>query len=402
MSETEGVDVLADRLGIGARHLRRLFLEHLGASPIAVVQTHRLLSAKKLIDETDLPLTAVAMAAGYGSIRRFNAAFLTSYGRSPRDLRSAGRKRKLAEGYRFQLRFRPPFDWEALLGFLSARAIPGIEQVENDTYRRSIAFAKQAGWLEIHPAANAGELSLTIEFPDSSRLLSIVSRVRRMFDLDADPLVIYAQLRRDPLLGGLIRARPGLRVPGAWDGLELGVRAILGQQVSVAGASTLAGRVVALFGLPLEKGPGQVTHIFPPAALLAQSDLTRIGIPLKRAEAIRQFASLIGSGELIFNNVADPAAFLQRLRQIPGIGDWTAQYIALRALGEPDAFPAGDLVLLRAAGAKTAKELEQRAEMWRPWRAYAALHLWQGVKDGRIDLLRMDGEPRRKAAAGGG
>jgi AraC family transcriptional regulator of adaptative response / DNA-3-methyladenine glycosylase II len=396
------VDELAGGLGVGARHLRRLFLEHLGASPITVVQTQRLLSAKRLIDETDLPLTAIAMAAGYGSIRRFNAAFLGSYGRSPRELRRVEKRRNPGEGYRFQLRFRPPFDWEALLGFLGPRAIPGVESVRDGAYRRAITLGDQTGWLEIERASITDELTLHIHFPESTRLLQIVSRVRRMFDLDADPLVISSQLRKDVLLGPLVRLRGGLRVPGAFDGFELGIRAILGQQVSVAGATTLAGRLVSMFGRPLETMGVGLTHAFPSAQTLAEADLASIGVPGKRAEALRQFAMAASSGELPFENVVDPADFQRRLQEIPGIGAWTAQYIALRALGEPDAFPAGDLVLLRAAGVKTARQLEERAETWRPWRGYAALHLWQGVKDGRISLLHVDGEPRRQAAAGGG
>jgi AraC family transcriptional regulator of adaptative response / DNA-3-methyladenine glycosylase II len=401
--DSEGVDELAERLGIGARHLRRLFVEHLGASPATVAQTQRLLSAKRLIDDTDLPLTAIAMAAGYGSIRRFNAAFLKAYGRSPRELRRAGMRPEPGGLYRFALRFRPPLDWLALLEFLGPRATPGVEVVRDGCYRRSIALDGQAGWLELRPGADHPcELSACIAFPDPARLLTIVRRARRMFDLDCDPGLIRSHLGADPALGPLIRARPGLRVPGAWDGFELGVRAILGQQVSVAGATTLAGRLVARFGSPLPTPAGSVTHTFPAPRELAEADLSSIGLPGKRAEAIRRFARAIDAGDLSFDGVADVDAFRRRLCEIPGVGEWTAQYVAMRALGEPDAFPASDLVLLRAAGAKTPKELEKRAEAWRPWRAYAALHLWQGVKDGRIGLLHVDGQSRRKAVAGGG
>ena len=264
--EEDGVDALAERLGIGARHLRRLFLEHLGAPPVAVAQMRRLLSAKMLIDETHLPLTAIAMAAGYGSIRRFNAAFLETYGRSPRELRRSEPRRSQGGRYEFALRFRPPFDWEALVAFLGPRAIPGVEAVQGNLYRRSIAFAGRAGWIEAGPAADGSELSLRVEFPDPAWLLPVVSRVRRMFDLDADPLAIQAHLGGDPLLGALVRARPGLRVPGCWDGFETSVRAILGQQVSVARATALAGRLVARFGSPLSAGAEGLTHTFPDRA----------------------------------------------------------------------------------------------------------------------------------------
>jgi AraC family transcriptional regulator of adaptative response / DNA-3-methyladenine glycosylase II len=393
--EADGIDALAGRLGIGARHLRRLFIEHLGASPVAVAQTRRLLSAKRLIDETDMPLTAIAMSAGYGSIRRFNAAFLASYGRSPRELRHAlgpsngghrtsdtGRRTTSEERalprYVFQLRYRPPFDWDALLAFLGPRGIPGVELVEGHLYRRSIEIAGDAGWFEVGPGER-GALQLCIEFPHPVQMLRIVSRVRRMFDLDADPMVIDTHLGLDPLLAPLVRCRPGLRVPGAWDGFELGVRAILGQQVSVAAATTLAGRLVARFGRPLGYGLGRVTHIFPSAADIAAASVAGIGVPATRAEAVRHFAAAVARGDIPFDLSMDPAAFRDRLRELPGIGAWTAEYISLRALGDPDAFPAGDLGLLRAVRTRTAGDLTRRAQAWRPWRAYAALHLWAGA-----------------------
>jgi AraC family transcriptional regulator of adaptative response / DNA-3-methyladenine glycosylase II len=441
--EADSIDALAGRLGIGARHLRRLFIEHLGASPVAVAQTRRLLSAKRLIDETDMPLTAIAMSAGYGSIRRFNAAFLASYGRSPRELRQGnchraearrshseigledrrcnsgsgladrgvprrsrvtgdtGRRTTPEERalprYVFQLRYRPPFDWDALLAFLGPRGIPGVELVEGRLYRRSIEIAGDAGWFEVGPGER-GALQLCIEFPQPVQMLRIVSRVRRMFDLDADPMVIHTHLGLDPLLAPLVRCRPGLRVPGAWDGFELGVRAILGQQVSVAAATTLAGRVVARFGRPLGYGLGRVTHIFPSAADIAAASVVGIGVPATRAEAVRRFAAAAARGDIPFDGSMDPAAFRDRLRELPGIGEWTAEYISLRALGDPDAFPAGDLGLLRATKTRTAGDLTRRAQAWRPWRAYAALHLWAGASPvGRSPVAAKE---RRNARIG--
>jgi AraC family transcriptional regulator of adaptative response / DNA-3-methyladenine glycosylase II len=426
--EADGLEALAERLGIGARHLRRLFVEHLGASPIAVAQTRRLLSAKRLIDETDMSLTAIAMSAGYGSIRRFNAAFLASYGRSPRELRRAfchrsedrrshgesgsearrshrsSRLTPTAPGlarYSLQLRYRPPFDWGALLAFLGPRAIPGVETIDAGVYRRSITIAGEAGWLEVKPG-EPGALHLLIEFPEPTQTLPIVSRVRRMFDLDADPMIIDGHLASDRLLAPLVKRRPGLRVPGTWDGFELGVRAILGQQVSVAAATTLAGRLVATFGRPMaapHRGcrvgdPAQqvagLTHTFPLPAEIVRANVAEIGVPAKRAEAIRHFASAVTHGDISFDGGMDASAFCDRLRELPGVGEWTAQYMALRALGDPDAFPSGDLGLLRATGMKTAGELTKRAQAWRPWRAYAAQHLWaagtrQGARNGRRD-----------------
>ncbi len=398
--EQDGVDTLAERLGMGSRHLRRLFLEHLGATPVAVAQTRRLLAAKKLIDETTLPLTEIAIASGFGSIRRFNAAFLQTWGRSPRLMRRLRGKAPVGGPCTLELRYRPPFDWAALIGFLAGRAIGGVEYVEGDVYRRTIVTARGPGWIEVRPAG-AAALKLSVHCPDSSDLLATASRVRRLFDLDADPQAIAAHLRPDPLLGPLLKTRPGLRVPGAWDGFELGVRVILGQQVSVAGASTLAARLVRKLGQPVAFDAAGLTHTFPQPCEFANADLA-IGLPAARAEAIRHYAREVANGAVSFNAAVDSRAFQEKLRSLPGIGPWTAQYIAMRALSDPDAFPAGDLVLLRAAGETKFAALERRAETWQPWRAYAAMHLWQGVKDGKIDAVHVDGKPRRTTAAGGG
>jgi AraC family transcriptional regulator, regulatory protein of adaptative response / DNA-3-methyladenine glycosylase II len=391
---------LADRLGIGARHLRRLFIQYLGASPIAVVQAQRLLSAKKLIDETKLPFTSIAIAAGYGSVRRFNAAFHSSYGRSPRELRRESNRPSASGPVTLTLRFRPPYDYSALLEFIARRAIAGVEFIQGDVYRRSFLLDSQPGWLEVRPGSS-NTLALRIDSVAPTRLLHIVARVRRMFDLDADPLIIDSSLKRDPLLARLIAARPGLRVPGAWDAFELGVRAILGQQVSVAGASTLAARLAAKYGHPLPFAVEGLAYTFPTPDEIAEAELA-IGIPASRADAIRAFARAVVSRDLVFDGAQDAETFAARVCAIRGLGPWTAHYIAMRALSDPDAFPAGDLALLRAAGFKTPRELEFRAERWRPWRAYAAMHLWQGVKHGTTNLLLMDAKSGRKVAAGGG
>ena len=405
-AESSGVDTLAERLGIGSRHLRRLFFQHLGATPIAVAQAQRLLSAKKLIDETTLPLTTIAIAARYGSIRRFNAAFRATYGRSPRELRRGSNRTSGSGLCALQLRFRPPYDYDALLNFLAKRAIAGVEHIQGDAYRRTFVLDGEPGWLEVQPRA-AHALTLRVEFVRPARLLQVVSRVRRMFDLDADPLAINSSLQRDPLLARLVRARPGLRVAGAWDAFELGVRAILGQQVSVAGASTLTARVAARFGHPVPFQIEGLTCTFPTAEELVAADLA-IGIPASRAEAIREFARAAAAESLAFDGARDASACVDRLCAIRGLGPWTAQYIAMRALSDPDAFPAGDLALQRAIGIKTTAGLERHAERWRPWRAYAAMHVWQGAHDATInllhtgDLLHLDDKPHRKAAAGGG
>jgi AraC family transcriptional regulator of adaptative response / DNA-3-methyladenine glycosylase II len=392
LSDTS-LEALAERLGIGSRQLRRLFLKHLGATPVAVVQTRRLHFAKTLIDQTDLPFTQAALAAGFGSIRRFNASFQTLYGRTPRELRQLARRSgsSRSEHYRFQLSFRPPLEWDRLLAFLAPRATPGVEAVDANSYRRTISLQGKRGTIEVRLGR---ALEVSIDFPDVRALILIVDRVRRMFDLRADPSEIHAQLTRDPLLAGF---KPGLRVPGAWDGFELAVRAILGQQVSVKGATTLAGRLVRAFGEPMDGGDG-LTHVFPTPEALAGADYSSIGLPSARIAAIRQLASAVARGELAFSGAADSAGFIERFKKLPGIGEWTAQYVAMRALGEPDAFPAADLGLLRAAGLTTAKHLEARAERWRPWRAYAAMHLWQ---ENAHDQLHVHGKSRRAVAAGG-
>jgi AraC family transcriptional regulator of adaptative response / DNA-3-methyladenine glycosylase II len=374
--EDSGVDSLADRVGIGSRHLRRLFLQHLGATPIAIAQTRRLHFAKKLIDETTLPMNEVAMASGFGSVRRFNATFQKTYGRSPTRIRNLARHANADEEdeYRFLLPFRPPFDWDGLLEFLAPRAIPGVEAVEDKSYRRTFQIENQSGWLEA--TLDGVAVGLRIHFSDPRFLFLIVERVRRMFDLSADPAEIVRHLRCDPWLKDRVHARPGLRVPGSWDGFELAIRAILGQQVTVRGASTLSGRLVREFGTPVTTNHG-LTHIFPSANRLADADVARIGLPRARANTIRALSRAVADNKIKFSGVANVEEWNKRFCQIPGIGDWTAQYVAMRALGEPDAFPSADLGLLHALDLRNPRELETRSQAWRPWRAYAAMHLWQ-------------------------
>jgi AraC family transcriptional regulator of adaptative response / DNA-3-methyladenine glycosylase II len=383
--EDGSIDSLAARVGIGSRHLRRLFLQHLGATPIAIAQTRRLHFAKKLIDETALPMNEVALASGFGSVRRFNATFQKTYGRTPTRIRNLARRAPAEEKdeYRFLLRFRPPFDWKGLLEFLAPRAIPGVEMIEHESYRRSFQFDGHAGWLQA--TLDNGAVALRIHFPDPRALVLIVERARRMFDLAAEPQEITRHFRRDPLLARSIAARPGLRVPGAWEGFELAIRAILGQQVTVRGATTLAGRLVREFGTPGTGNHG-VTHIFPSAAILADADVARIGLPRARANTIRSLARAVAGHEISFDGVADVEEWKQNFCSIPGIGDWTAQYVAMRALGEPDAFPSADLGLLHATDLHNPRELEVRSQAWRPWRAYAAMYLWQSKVDRGADV----------------
>jgi AraC family transcriptional regulator of adaptative response / DNA-3-methyladenine glycosylase II len=377
---------LAARLGMGERQLRRLFRQHLGASPVAVAQTRRVLLAKQLLHETRLPLAEVALAAGFGSIRRFNETFQALYARPPSALRGDAPEVSVKDGggLSLQLAYRPPFDWEGIIGFLRQRAIPGVERVTGQDYARSIAIGQERGVLVVRPGA-AGRLAVEIDFPRLSALPAIIARVRRLFDLAADPAAIAAQLGRDPVLAPLVAARPGLRVPGAWDGFELAIRAILGQQISVAAATALAGKITAAYGEALPaalRGRAEgLTHVFPRAEVLARADLSGIGMPGKRAAALSALAAAVVAAPAILSPGRSLDEAIARLKTLPGIGEWTAQYIAMRALREPDAFVHGDIGLMRAladeAGKRpTAAELLARAEAWRPWRAYAALHLW--------------------------
>jgi AraC family transcriptional regulator, regulatory protein of adaptative response / DNA-3-methyladenine glycosylase II len=372
------VDELAARLGVGGRHLRRLFERHLGATPLAVAQTRRLLFAKRLLDETSLPIARVAEAAGFASLRRFNDAIQRTYRRPPRELRRTSRSGSSELALR--LAFRPPFDWDALLAYLAGRATPGVERVVDGVYRRTFELGAVRGWLEMARDPSGHALRAQIHANQTSALIVIAERLRRIFDLDADPGEIARDLGGDPLLGPSLRAHPGLRIPGSWDAFELAVRAILGQQVTVKGATTLAGRLAERFGERLDGAPPELSRLFPVPAVLARADLESIGLPQARARAIAGLAQRVAAGELALDAADGLDAAVARLCALPGIGEWTAQYVALRALREPDAFPAGDLGLRRAAaprgGSLSALELARLAEGWRPWRAYAALHLW--------------------------
>jgi AraC family transcriptional regulator of adaptative response / DNA-3-methyladenine glycosylase II len=397
-----GIDRLAGRLGVGERQLRRLFRQHLGASPVSVAQTRRVLLAKHLIHETRLSMAEVALASGFASIRRFNEIFQRLFGRPPGALRrvalgdvSAGPKGEVI----VRLCYRPPYDWPAIASFLKARAIPGIEVVSSDRYARTIEIGGVHGVVAVEPASG-NALRVAIQFSRLSALPTIIARLRRVFDLAADPRAICTQLAKDPVLAPLVAARPGLRVPGAWDGFELAVRAVLGQQITVAAAVGLAGKLVARYGLPLAAGleTKGLTHVFPRPQRLASAPLAALGMPRLRAATLTSLAAAVAEDPNVLGGGRNITECVAQLRALPGIGEWTAQYIAMRELREPDAFPAGDIGLLRAladADGKrpTSRELLARAEEWRPWRAYAAQHLWAaGTPPGQV-------RPRRRVAS---
>lgn len=375
---------LAARVGVGERHLRRVFAQELGASPLEVAAMRRLLFAKQLLGETQLPMTAVAEAAGYASLRRFNAAFLATYGRAPREIRRgrAAADADAAPGtLALRLPYRAPYDFEHLLAFYARRTIPGVEVVDAEGYRRSVVIDGVPGWFSVSRSPGEDALALRVQHPASSALGAIAARARRMFDVDADPRALAAAFRRSELMKPMIRRWPGQRLPGAWDGFELAVRAVLGQQVSVAAARTLASRVASTWGRPFEAGAAAgVGVLFPDPQALADAPLETCGITRARAATIRGLAQALLDGRIAFRAEQPLDAFERDLVALPGIGAWTAQYIAMRALAQPDAFPAADLILRRAAGqgrTLSTRELETLAAEWRPWRSYAVMLLWR-------------------------
>lgn len=382
----QSLDELAARIGIGARQLRRLFVERIGAPPISVHTTRRLLFAKQLLTETALPVTEVALASGFRSLRRFNAAFAQANRIPPRELR---RQPRATAGAALVLRlgYRPPYDFNAVLAFLRTRALPGVERVDGDSYARVFGPADAPGWLRLSAWPGGDHaLQLQLHCPQSTRLLGVVTTLRRMFDLDANPQSIADTFRHDAVLGALVAHRPGLRLPGGWDGFEIAVRAVLGQQVSVAAARTLASRIVQQHGAVLDAPlPVGLERLFPTPAQLADADLRALGVTTARAATIRGIAQALLDGRVDFRPEQPLEEFVARWVALPGIGDWTANYIAMRALSHPDAFPAADLILRRAAAgdgaALSTKALAALAESWRPWRAYAVMHLWRASAD---------------------
>ena len=370
------VPELAHELCVGERQLRRLFLEHLGAPPHSVARQRRLQLARLLIDQTSLPMIDVAAASGFSSLRRFNASVRSAFGRAPTELRKSARPRPNGV-VALRLPYRPPLAWEPLLAFLAARAIPGVEEVRAEAYRRTVPTAVGGAVVEVTPVAGTAELAVRLELPSVTVLRGLVSSVRAAFDLDADPLAIHDSL------GSLGESTPGLRVPGTLDPFELAVRAVLGQQVSVQAARTLAGRLVQRFGEPLAEPSGALTHLFPAPAAVHSAPLESIGLPGARAETIRRLARAVDEEGLELSQTSSPDGVRAQLSAIPGIGPWTVEYVAMRALRDPDAFPAGDLGLRQALATNgrpaAAREVEERSAAWRPWRAYAAVQLWDSL-----------------------
>jgi AraC family transcriptional regulator of adaptative response / DNA-3-methyladenine glycosylase II len=379
------------RLGVSARHLRRLFTEHLGVTPDGLARSARAHFARRLVDDTDLSMLEIALAAGFGSVRQFNRACQEIFRAPPRALRAKRRKadRLVADGgLPIRLAHRGPLEWEAIAAYFAARAIPGVEHVAGDVYRRTIVVDGDPGVLELF-RGDDDHLVLVVHLPHWEELIHVVARARRIASLDLDLDEPAARLARDPAIGALLRARPGLRTPGTWDPFETGVRAIVGQQVTVAGANTIAGRLVQRHGTPVP-GLSQIglTHAFPPAMTLAGADLEGLGLPRGRQDAVRAFARAVAGDEIRLDGSVGLEELIASVTSIEGLGPWTGHYVALR-IGEPDAFPATDLGLRRAlGGGHDARGLATLAEHWRPWRALAATHLWMADGSPRVQEAR--------------
>jgi AraC family transcriptional regulator, regulatory protein of adaptative response / DNA-3-methyladenine glycosylase II len=382
--DAEGVTGLAQRLCVSERHLHRELVAEVGVGPLALARTRRAQTARLLIDQTGLSLTNIAFTAGFTSIRQFNETMQGAFGCAPSQFRRRTPAENRDEGkLTLRLLYRPPFEAASLLAYLKQRALPGVEEVSEGCYRRTVMLPGSYGVMELEPQEKTNAVLLRVQLDNLSDLSMLVQRCRQLFDLDAVPGSIVEVLEADALLAPLVRARPGLRVPGAVNGFELAVRAILGQQVSVAGARTLAGRLVAALGRPLEQPQGTLTHFFPSPQVIAGADMQKLGLTGGRVIALQALARAVLENRLILERDADREQTQRQLQEISGIGPWTAGYIAMRALGDPDAFPAMDLGLRRAfeqlGTAGDTRSIERRAETWRPWRAYAAHHLWASL-----------------------
>lgn len=377
-ADGDSLESLSDRLGVSSRHLRRLFNEHLGASPKSIIQTERFAIARQLLVETRLPISEVALASGFGSVRRFNDAIRKAFGATPGDFRKKRTYRPSdIPGHQVLLGYRPPYDFDAMLGYLKARAIPGVESVEDGTWSRCITLGGVPGIVCVSHDETKHRLIVRFQMQDRAVIVDGIAQVKDLFDLDAAPADIAEHLGQDAALKASLKARPGLRVPGCWGPFELVVRAIIGQQISVAGARTLLGRMAEIWGPEIGASEeGAINRLFPEAKDLLGKDLQSIGLTKSRAATLAAVVSCFAQEPDYIHTAMNTEEARARLLTIKGIGPWTAEYVILRALRNPDAFPASDLILMKSAGVKKPKDLEMQAEAWRPWRGYAAQHLW--------------------------
>lgn len=383
VEEQAGLEAIAAQFELSSRQIRRIIQKELGLSPIELIQTRRLLLAKQLLTETKLPVTEIAFASGFASLRRFNDVFSTRYRMPPTRLRkeaASGSVDSPSQTSTLQLNYRPPYDWDGILRFLGARTLKNIEHVTEDSYYRTVSLGKCRGWIRVRHAAEKN--ALLVEFTHSLTpvLPALLGRLRNLFDLSARPDLIVEQLQKDTLLEPMVKRNPGLRVPGAFDGFELAVRAILGQQVTVKAATTLSCRFAAAFGEAFETPISELTHLSPVAERVAKAsvdDIGKLGIVSQRARCIIALANAVVSGDLQLEAGANPETVIKQLTTLPGIGPWTAHYMAMRILRWPDAFPKEDIAVLNNLGGVTKKQAEEMSQSWRPWRSYAVLHIWQ-------------------------
>ncbi|WP_210407875.1 DNA-3-methyladenine glycosylase 2 [Allokutzneria sp. NRRL B-24872] len=387
--EREGVPGLARRLGYSERHLSRVLTAELGAGPLALARAHRAHAARTLIETTALPFADIAFAAGFSSVRQFNETIQAVFATSPSVLRAGAQKRRRSDApveprtgtITLRLPFRPPMDAEGALAFLAARAIPGVEHVEAGVYSRAIALPHGAATVQLEPTPT--HVHCRLRLVDVRDLGAAVSRVRRLLDLDADPLAVDEVLSADASLRSLVTATPGIRVPGTMDAHEMLVRALLGQQVSVASARTSVTALARALGTPLPAAEGQLTTLFPTAEAIAAHGADVLTGPGKRVETVLAACAALADGSLDLHIGRDDEELVAELQELPGIGRWTADYVAMRVLGTPDVLLATDTAMRKGAGAlglpSDVDGLRTRARSWRPWRSYAGMHLWRAA-----------------------
>lgn len=385
LEEQETFADIAGEFNLSERQLRRVIQQELGVSPLELRQTRRMLLAKQLLTETSLPVIDIAYASGFRSLRRFNDVFQARYRMTPSHLRKHHQPdavTMLQESAELRLSYRPPYDWAALLDFLQQRVMKEVEWVHEDVYHRTVALGSCRGWIRVSHMAEKQALKIEFTTTLTPVLPALLRRIRDLFDLDAQPQRISEHLRQDPLLADSLSRYPGLRVPGAFDGFELSVRAILGQQVTVKAATTLSSRVAQRFGTPLATPWPQLSRLPPGVETLASAtldDIASLGIVSARAQAILALAQACASGALSFNSAVNPDVVQQQLLALKGVGPWTASYIAMRALRWPDAFPKEDTAIRNNLGGVSAKQAELLSQVWRPWRSYAVLHIWKSL-----------------------
>ena len=379
--EGSRLDDLAASFELSSRQIRRIVKQEFGVSPMELILTRRLLLAKQLLTETALPVTDIAFSSGFSSQRRFNDAFLKRYGMPPGRLRKKAQEATvIPENLTLGLSYRPPFDWQGILDFVNRRALPGIVSIQNNTYSRTLTLNGKQGWIHVHNTPNKRALQVQLSYSLMPVLPLLLKRIRSLFDLDARPDAIKSRLEQYPELQETVKALPGLRIPGAIDGYEIAVRAILGQQITVKAATTLARRLVETFGVPFQTPFNELTHLFPPADVLARQSVDAIashGIIQRRAQSIIALSQEVAEGRLTLSPGASYSEKVNQLVALPGIGPWTANYIAMRALQWPDAFPKEDVVIRNKLGGVSSSEAERLSQAWRPWRSYATMYLWR-------------------------